>query len=102
MTVCNLDTVTHVIINGKEYERFVIKDGGNPNGKAILLGVPCVEQSQAPSQKQIAKGNNKPFKFWARIGSNFGGKPIANNCLRLDFYPLQSGVTKSNESEFNG
>lgn len=95
--VCNLDTVTHVMINGREYERFIVKDGGEPEGKAILLGLPCKLQEQVSKDK-----DKEPFKFYCRIGSKWGGSPQVNNALRVDFYPLKSGVTKASETQFVG
>jgi len=102
--ICDLDKITHVIINGTEYERFVIKKGGNPQGKAILLGLPCSLTTVPPSKKAVEKNPlAKPFEYYAQIGSAFGLKPIKNNKLGLTFAPIPDGViTNSNESEFDG
>ena len=102
--VCNLDTVTHVIINGKEYERHSIKDGtGSPDGKAILVGLPCILKTDMPSAKALAKNPAKlPYNYFCRIGSAFGGKAINGHGFRLDYYPLKTGVTNSTETDFAG
>jgi len=97
--VCDLDKVTHVIIMGKEYEVFKLTSStGTPEGKALLLGVPCSAHEQRPTAKQLQKDpNRKPFKYWAKQGSGFGGVQFGDNALRLDFYP-KSQVSSSNAS----
>jgi len=102
--ICDLDKVTHVIINGKELERVRTNDNIElPDGKCILLGLPLQLGIDKPSAKQLAKNPDKqPFKFWARVGSAFGGKPTGTNAIRVDFYPKPDGTTKSTETAFVG
>jgi len=94
--IADMDKATHVIIQGVEYERFKIAEGGNPDGKAIAIGLPC-KVNVTP-----ATAKSKEFKYWAKVGSSFGGKPIKDNCLRVDFYPKPIGTTSSTETAFAG
>ena len=87
------NTVTEVTSNGKTYTVVdKASDIGNPEGKCLLLCLPLVDGQDKPTDK-------KPdgFKYYARLGSKWGGKPIGHNGLRVDFYPLPKGVTASKQ-----
>ena len=84
---------------GKEYEIHKLDSIESPEGKALLLGVPCKAQEQMPSAGQLAKDpNKKPFKYWAKQGSGFGGVQFGNNALKLDFYPKQETSNSASTS----
>lgn len=84
---------THVIINGKEYEKFDIKQGGNPDGKAILIGLACSKQANSYIPKGKTEAERVTTPFHAQIGTKFGGQRFIDNSLSLYFNPC--GVDKT-------
>jgi hypothetical protein len=87
----DFDKVTQVTANGKQYQVVDKSEQiDNPEGKCLLLCLPLVDGLDAPTDKRP-----NGFKYYARIGSKWGGKPLGHNGLRVDFYPLPKGVTKS-------
>jgi len=90
--------VTHVIVNGKEYERFDIKSGGNPEGRAILIGLACTSQSNSYVPKGKSEGDRVTTPFWCQIGTKFGGQRYIDNSLSVYFNPVGIDKTPANNN----
>lgn len=89
--ICNMDKVTHVIIDGKEYEKWNKELHASPEGKALLVALPC------KLQKVTNAKTGKEFQFYAQIGS-FWGIPVGTCSLKLTLTP--SSTKRQSESAF--
>lgn len=88
ITSLDLDAVKSVKQNGIVYEKWT--KGTDPNGKILLLAVPCKLVEKAWQNKKTGKSGIK--RRYAEIGSSFGGQPIDDNtALVLSFYPRAKG-----------